>query len=194
MIPKKADGKDANVVVLYNSKAPLGWFQGGPTSNGITFRDQGMQVLGDLGGNAQMNPRMIDISEPGWIRKLDALVAKEGKFDHAFVFDHGSAGRVAFGKHPEAYPQFIGMDKDSAAARVIGSVLATNGTLHLGSCLTGEGEIGLQYLKDLHETMSQGNNISIEALTGFMYNRVNQFDGELIRFPPSPPPPPHEKR
>lgn len=174
-----------NAVVLYNSKAPPGTFQGAPTSSGTTFEQQGMEILSDYSGNAKNNERMIDISEPGWSRKLDELVKTKGKkFDHVFVLDHGAPGSVSFGKHPGAYPELIGMGKDSAPVRVIASVLADNGALHLGSCFTGKSEAGLQYLKDLHQTMDRGNNISIDAITGSMQNRLNQYDGRLIKFPP----------
>lgn len=194
--------REAKAVVLYNSRAPSARYRGAPTSNGYSFAAQGKEVLGDA---SDPNPRMIDISEPGWIRKLDELVKTKGKFDHVFVFDHGNYGSVSFGKHPQAYPpspEFIGLDKDSIGARVIASVLADNGALHLGSCLTGgkdeQGrDVGLQYLQRLHKAMDRGNHISVDAITGVMYNRVNQFTGEIIRVPPLPPPtpqPPHEKR
>ncbi len=181
----------ANAVVLYNSKAVSRMYQGNATSNGVSFRDQGMSILGDASGNAEKNPRMIDISEPGWMRKLDALVATNGKFEHVFVLDHGNVGRVAFGAHPKSYPEFTGPDKDSGAARVVADALADKGALHLGSCLTGGEDTGRQYLEDLHKTMNRGNNISIDAITGVMQNRLNQFDGKIIRVskPPQQPAP-----
>ncbi len=186
--------RGTNAVVLYNGKAVGGTYQGVPTSDGVTFKNQGLRILGDESGNGEKNPRLIDISEPGWIRKVDDLVKTMGKFSDVFILDHGNVGRVAFGAHPKSYPELTGLDKDSTGARVIADVLETKGTLHLGTCLTGQGESGAQYLNDLHKTMSQYNDISIEAITGPMHNRLNQFSGQFIRVPQPKPTPSHEKR
>ena len=176
--------RGANVVILYNKKAVGNSLL--QHSSGTTLEQQALRMLQDYSG-AATNPRLIDISDPGWARKLDALAAQnKGGFAHLVVLDHGYSGNQRFGRFPGSYNNETSLTPQSTAWKIISSVMAPEGHIHLGGCRVGEDQEGQKYLNELLKSLGKGAQISIDAVTGPMYNRSNFFEGDLIRAQPLP--------
>jgi hypothetical protein len=176
------------VVILYNKKAVGNSFF--RHSNGTTMEQQALRMLQDYSGSTT-NPRLIDISNPGWVRKLDALAAAnkdKGGFTHLVILDHGVPGGQHLGVQ-SSYETKSLLTPDSAAWRIISSVMAPEGHIHLGGCYVGKDERGQNYLNDLFRSLGQGSKITIDAVTGSMLNLSNVFEGDLIRAQPTQPHP-----
>ncbi len=180
--------RNENVVILYNKKAVGNSFF--RHSNGTTMEQQALRMLQDYSGSTT-NPRLIDISNPGWVRKLDALAAAnkdKGGFTHLVILDHGVPGGQHLGVQ-SSYETKSLLTPDSAAWRIISSVMAPEGHIHLGGCYVGKDERGQNYLNDLFRSLGQGSKITIDAVTGSMLNLSNVFEGDLIRAQPTQPHP-----
>jgi hypothetical protein len=176
-----------NVVILYNKKAVenLYW----QFSSGTAMEQQGLRMLQDYSGSTS-NPRLIDISDPGWVRKLEALAAAnkdKGGFTHLAIIDHGTRGDQRFGVFPGSYEHETALTPESAAWRIISSVMAPDGHIHFAGCYVGRAQAGQDYLNDLLRSLGKGTKITIDAVTGPMFNLQNAFEGDLIQAQPTEP-------
>ena len=172
------------MVILYNKKAVGDLFR--QYSSGTTMEQQALGMLQDYSG-ATTNPRLIDISDPGWVRKLDALAAQnKGGFTHLVILDHGIPGNQRFGRFPGSYDNETSLSPQSTAWKIISSVMAPDGHIHFGGCRVGQGQAGQNYLNELLKSLGKGSKITIDAVTGPMNNRSNSFEGELIQAQPIP--------
>jgi len=176
--------KNVNVVVLYNKKAVANALY--QFSSGTAMGEQGLRMLQDYSGST-LNPRLIDISDPGWVRKLEALAAKnKGGFTHLVIIDHGSPGNQQFGGGSGSSQTETALTPESAAWRIISSVMAPNGHIHLAGCYVARRQEGQDYLNALLRSLGKGSKITIDAVTGSMFNQANQFEGNLIQAQPIP--------
>jgi hypothetical protein len=176
--------RGANVVILYNKKA-VGNIKL-QYSNGTTMEQQALGMIQDHSG-ATTDPRLIDISDPGWVAKLDALAAKnEGGFTHLVILDHGYSGNQYFGRFPGSYNNETALTPQSTAWKIISSVMAPDGHIHLGGCRVGQDQEGQNYLNELLKSLGIDSKITIDAVTGPMLNLSNAFEGDIIRAQPIP--------
>ena len=126
---------------------------------------------------------------PGWVRKLDALAAAnkdKGGFTHLVILDHGTPADQHFGRFPGSYENETALTPESAAWRIIASVMAPDGHIHFGGCRVARHQHGRDYLNELLRSLGKDSQITIDAVTGPMFNQSNQFEGDLIQAQPLP--------
>lgn len=78
---------------------------------------------------------------------------------------------------------------ESAAWRIISSVMAPDGHIHFAGCYVGRAQAGQDYLNDLLRSLGKDTKITIDAVTGPMFNLHNAFEGDLIPAQPTEPAP-----